>query len=81
MKCCLCNKDIEVIGNYDEGHNAEPLIENGRCCDGCNSRVVIPARAIKLLDDRHSLECEMCNGAGAIASVGPCPECKGTGKV
>lgn len=42
MKCCLCGKEIEKLGNW-EGNNAEPLKE-GRCCDACNMDKVIPAR-------------------------------------
>lgn len=45
MKCCLCDNEIEVQGSgWGHGHNAEPLVEDGRCCDTCNSAKVIPAR-------------------------------------
>ena len=40
MKCCICNE--EIVGKY--GHNAEPVVANGRCCDVCNSLKVIPMR-------------------------------------
>ena len=49
MECSICNEEIEEIkdneGNviWDLGNNAEP-INGGRCCNSCNSRVVIPAR-------------------------------------
>jgi len=38
MKCCLCKKQIKGYGN-----NAQP-IKDGRCCDECNLKKVIPAR-------------------------------------
>lgn len=45
-KCILCDKDFEGMGN-----NAKPLAD-GRCCDECNLRKVIPARLEgKSLDD------------------------------
>ena len=37
-KCVICHKPFEGYGN-----NAEPVAE-GRCCDECNAKVVIPAR-------------------------------------
>lgn len=37
-KCVLCKKQVEGFG-----HNPEPLA-SGRCCDLCNSMLVIPAR-------------------------------------
>ena len=43
MECCLCNKKIGVVGTWDLGNNAKPLM-NGRCCDECNQTKVIPAR-------------------------------------
>jgi ribosome modulation factor len=36
--CCICARPITGLG-----HNADPVAE-GRCCDGCNARVVIPTR-------------------------------------
>jgi hypothetical protein len=49
MKCSICKGEIEVQGTWTEGHNAEPVVEDGRCCDHCNSTVVIPAR-LKLVN-------------------------------
>lgn len=43
MKCCLCRKEIEVVGTWKEGNNAQPLKE-GRCCDKCDITKVIPER-------------------------------------
>ena len=37
-KCCLCGKQYVGYGN-----DARPL-SNGRCCDECNTKRVIPAR-------------------------------------
>ncbi len=44
MKCAICKNEIEVVGTWTEGHNAEPVVENGRCCGNCNDTKVIPAR-------------------------------------
>ena len=47
--CTLCNDNIEPQRTpsgevfWTEGHNAQPL-DDGRCCDTCNSIKVIPAR-------------------------------------
>jgi hypothetical protein len=49
MKCCICGNEIEKkyteTGRmyWDRGNNAEPVAD-GRCCDSCNSAVVIKAR-------------------------------------
>lgn len=39
--CCICGEPIKGYGN-----NPEPFMdaEDGRCCDGCNLKFVIPAR-------------------------------------
>lgn len=37
--CCICGKKFEGYGN-----NPQPLWPEGRCCDECNSSLVIPAR-------------------------------------
>ena len=34
-ECCLCYS----LGNIGYGHNARPL-EDGRCCDDCNHKVI-----------------------------------------
>jgi hypothetical protein len=36
--CSICQRSVQGYGN-----NAAP-INDGRCCDNCNSNVVIPAR-------------------------------------
>ena len=43
MRCSICGKEIEKIGNWESGNNAQP-INNGRCCDKCNTEIVIPKR-------------------------------------
>lgn len=44
MKCCLCNEEIEIENGWDEGNNAEPLVEGGRGCNHCDNFKVIPER-------------------------------------
>ena len=51
MQCSICSEPIEEKKNpktgevyWTKGHNAEPVVEEGRCCDTCNATVVIPAR-------------------------------------
>ena len=41
--CCFCGRPF-----YGYGNNAEPVIENGVCCDECNLKKVIPARIKQL---------------------------------
>jgi hypothetical protein len=44
MECSICGNEIEVnCFGWDQGHNANPVNED-RCCDRCNTQVVIPAR-------------------------------------
>ena len=44
MNCSICKQVIEVEPNgWDLGNNAEP-INDGRCCNHCNSMFVIPKR-------------------------------------
>ena len=44
MDCCICGKEIEVVGTWVYGCNAEPVVEEGRCCRECDMLVVLPAR-------------------------------------
>lgn len=37
-KCVICKREIVGYGN-----NAEP-VRKGRCCDHCNSTVILPMR-------------------------------------
>jgi hypothetical protein len=43
--CCICMEKIvpNPISGWSEGHNAEPIFD-GRCCDDCNTNVVVPKR-------------------------------------
>ena len=41
--CCICGEPIEGYGN-----NPRPYRHEGRCCDACNSKFVIPARLAEL---------------------------------
>ena len=45
MKCTICGLEIKTDsdGIWYGGHNAEPVNE-GRCCEKCNIKMVIPAR-------------------------------------
>ena len=48
-RCSLCGGTYTGLGN-----NAQPF--NGRCCDACNQRFVIPARIVRMnagQDPRH----------------------------
>lgn len=42
--CCFCKVD-SYGPNW--GNNPEPMAKEGRCCDICNSAVVIPARMMR----------------------------------
>jgi hypothetical protein len=51
MECSICKEEIEKqldpsTGEvfWELGHNSEPVVEDGRCCDSCNYTKVIPAR-------------------------------------
>lgn len=39
IECCICG--IKLLGM---GNNPYPVKEQGRCCDTCNIKHVIPAR-------------------------------------
>ena len=48
MKCDICKETIgEQSNGWKFGHNAEPIVMFGRCCDVCNSQLVIPARIME----------------------------------
>lgn len=49
MICCICETRIRPSNNgWDQGHNASPIVEGGRCCTACNHAKVIPARFDRL---------------------------------
>jgi hypothetical protein len=54
LKCSICKKEIppHPIHGWAGGNNAAP-INDGRCCDNCNSMVVIPARLQRLFEQRE----------------------------
>lgn len=47
--CVICAGDIDVQANgWAGGHNAYPVVREGRCCTDCNTTVVVPARILEL---------------------------------
>ena len=48
-QCSICPEPIQEHKTpegrvyWSDGHNAQP-VNDGRCCDDCNEKVVIPAR-------------------------------------
>ena len=50
--CCICGH--KFLGY---GHNASPVVENGYCCDKCNSEKVIPKRMEAALKAGFGKEC------------------------
>jgi hypothetical protein len=48
MKCCICEKEIEKEIEWEYGNNAEP-VKDGRCCNLCNEKIVIPARLLLMV--------------------------------
>ena len=49
MKCSICKNKIYT----EHGHNAQP-INNGRCCEMCNQKIVIPARIKECLNENRN---------------------------
>jgi hypothetical protein len=47
LQCSICDGPIEVHRTWTQGHNAQP-VNDGRCCDDCNSQVVVPTRIVQL---------------------------------
>ena len=37
--CCICGKEFVGLGN-----NPQPIYEEGRCCDECDTKYVLPSR-------------------------------------
>lgn len=46
--CCICGEEEKGYGN-----NPEPFKHEGRCCDACNIKFVIPARLAALKSDEE----------------------------
>jgi hypothetical protein len=40
FKCVICEKTIKK----QYGNNPAPVVDKGKCCDNCNTKVVIPTR-------------------------------------
>ena len=59
MKCSICQNEIQAVGDWTQGNNAEP-VNDGRCCDHCNATVVIPARLTQMRQPRK-IEIEYTN--------------------
>lgn len=57
IKCCICGHNIQPVGDWRHGHNAEPVAD-GRCCDECNSLVVIPARIAQMTKRKKKMTFE-----------------------
>ena len=70
MKCCICKGEIEIHGTYTEGHNAEPAVKDGRCCDNCNMLVVIPAR-LKLITPYQRIDDRLKKGTSWDSDIEP----------
>lgn len=54
MNCSICGNKIQPVGDWTEGHNAEP-VNSGRCCDYCNDAVVIPERLREIYGRRKKV--------------------------
>ena len=50
MNCIICTDEIlpQPISGWDKGHNPYPVKDKGRCCEDCNSTIVVPTRLIGL---------------------------------
>ena len=49
IKCCFCNNEIpEFPKGWKLGNNAEPVVKDGRCCDDCNWKIVVPTRMAQM---------------------------------
>lgn len=48
--CCICGNEFEGFGN-----NPYPICEDSRerCCDNCNSSVVIPERIMRYFMEKE----------------------------
>jgi len=47
IKCCFCKQDAGEFGN-----NPEPIFDQGegRCCNECNWKLVLPTRLLAVTD-------------------------------
>ncbi len=51
--CCICGEPIEGYGN-----NPSPYKQEGRCCDACQSKFVLPARLANINKDKDQKDNE-----------------------
>ena len=58
--CCFCGADY---GRY--GNNAQPLFD-GRCCNNCNTEMVIPARISMMFGAEEYKHCDGCEEVRSI---------------
>jgi len=52
LNCSICGLPIPRKLGWAVGHNAGPVVLNGRCCQDCHDEVVVPAR----ISIQHYLE-------------------------
>ena len=54
--CSVCNEPIKPNWHgWAGGNNAQPY-NDGRCCDRCDSEVVIPMRIVQIMQQRRKEE-------------------------
>jgi len=57
LPCSICGHPIAVEpSGWREGHNAEPVVKEGRCCAACNQTVVIPKRLARFKGECVKIE-------------------------
>ena len=58
MNCVICTDEIQIqpVSGWDKGHNPYPIKDKGRCCDDCNSTIVVPARVAGLMKFEEAKE-------------------------
>jgi hypothetical protein len=68
MKCSICQNDIQAVGDWMQGHNAQP-VSDGRCCANCNLNVVVLARLTQMAE-------EIKQPPAAVAEKHTCSWCR-----
>ena len=64
---CIFEECDNVLIN--DGHNAGPIIPNGRCCERCNTRKVIPHRLALLMFKESGMELEEGQSLGIKVDI------------
>ena len=54
MQCDICGEPIPSKGAWTGGNNANPVVD-GRCCDPCNDKVVVPERILRMQIHHHPM--------------------------